>query len=118
MARTPSSCSFTVEPYEASCGAPVVRQLLGGMPADVPARYADASPAKLLPLGVPQVMIWGSRENFVPLSQVQSYVAAAGEAGDDVRLLTVSGAGHFETASPLSEAWPTVLGSIETLLTR
>jgi hypothetical protein len=48
-----------IEAYEATCDAPVVRQLLGGMPADVPFRYADASPARLLPLGVRQVLIWG-----------------------------------------------------------
>ncbi len=107
-----------IEPYEATCDAPVVRQLLGGMPADVPERYTDASPAKLLPLGVPQIMIWGSKEEYVPLSQVEHYVAAAKIAGDDVRLVVVPGVGHFETASPLSEAWPTVLRSIEALLTR
>lgn len=66
-----------IGPYEAICDAPVVRQLLGGMPADVPERYADASPAKLLPLRVPQIMIWGSKEVFVPVSQLEHYTAAA-----------------------------------------
>lgn len=101
--------------YEAMCRAPVVRQLLGGMPAEVPARYADTSPARLLPLGIRQIMIWGSGEDNVPLDQAERYVTAARQAGDDARLIIVPGAGHFETASPHSAAWPTVLGSIEGL---
>jgi acetyl esterase/lipase len=107
-----------IEAYEATCDAPVVRQLLGGMPADQPARYADASPIGHLPLGVRQVMIWGSHEPYVPAAQAETYVAAARRAGDDVRLVTVPGIGHFESASPLSTAWPTVLASIEGLLDR
>jgi acetyl esterase/lipase len=107
-----------IEAYEATCDAPVVRQLLGGMPADVPDRYADTSPEKLLPLGIPQVMIWGSRETYVPAPQAERYAAAGRRAGDDVRLIIVPQVGHFETASPQSAAWPTVLDAIETLLAR
>ncbi len=104
--------------YEATCGEPVVRQLLGGMPEDAPERYAETSPSALLPLNVTQVMIWGSRETYVPQSQAERYVAMATKAGDQARLIVVPGAGHFETASPLTSAWPTVLLSIETLLGR
>jgi acetyl esterase/lipase len=101
--------------YEATCRAPVVLQLLGGVPADVPSRYADASPARLLPLGVPQIMIWGSGEDNVPRDQAERYVTAARQAGDDARLIIVPDAGHFETASPHSAAWPTVVEAIEGL---
>jgi acetyl esterase/lipase len=107
-----------IKAYESTCDAPVVRRLLGGMPAKVPSRYAEVSPSRLLPLGVPQIMIWGSRETYVPAPQVERYVAAARRAGDDIRLITVPGVGHFETASPLSTAWPTVLDAVETLLAR
>ena len=107
-----------IEAYEATCNAPVVRQLLGGMPADQPGRYTDASPIRHLPLGMRQVMIWGSHEPYVPAAQAEAYVAAARRAGDDARLVTVPGIGHFETASPLSPSWPTVLASIEGLLRR
>jgi acetyl esterase/lipase len=107
-----------IEEYEATCRAPVVRQLLGGMPADVPERFVDSSPARLLPLGVRQVMIWGSGEDNVPQDQAERYVAAARRAGDEARLIIVPHAGHFETASPHSTAWPTVLKSIEGLLAR
>ena len=103
--------------YEATCGdMPVLRMLLGGLPGQVPERYAQVSLPGLLPLGVRQVMIWGSRENFVPEQQARDFLAAARRAGDDVELKLVPGAGHFETASPESPAWPVVLGAIEALL--
>lgn len=106
-----------IEAHEAKCEAPVVRELLGGLPAQVPDRYADVSPANRLPMGVRQILIWGSREDYVPIAQAERYVAAARRAGDDARLITVEGAWHFETASPSSSAWPIVARSIETLLT-
>lgn len=102
--------------YEASCDMPVLRRLLGGLPEAVPERYAQVSLPRLLPLGVPQVLIWGSRENYVPAGQAEEFIAAARRAGDDVQLLVVTGAGHFESASPASSAWPTVLGAIRSLL--
>jgi pimeloyl-ACP methyl ester carboxylesterase len=103
--------------YEATCGdMPVLRMLLGGLPDQVPERYAQVSLPGLLPLGVRQVMIWGSREEFVPEQHARHFQAAAQRAGDDVRLIIVRGAGHFETASPSSPAWPVVLGAIKSLL--
>jgi acetyl esterase/lipase len=102
--------------YEATCDMPVLRMLLGGLPDQVPERYAQVSLPGLLPLGIRQVMIWGSRENYVPAQQAQDFLVAAQRAGDDVQLRIVPGAGHFETASPSSPAWPVVLGAIESLL--
>jgi len=102
--------------YEASCNMPILRRLMGGLPDQVPERYAQVSLPGLLPLGVRQVMIWGSRETYVPEQQAQDFQAAAQRAGDDVRLMIVPGAGHFETASPTSPAWPVVLGAIKSLL--
>jgi pimeloyl-ACP methyl ester carboxylesterase len=102
--------------YEATCDMPVLRMLIGGLPHQVPERYAQVSVPGLLPLGVRQVMIWGSREDYVPLQQAHDFRAAAHKAGDDVQLMIVTGAGHFETASPSSTAWPIVLGAIKSLL--
>jgi pimeloyl-ACP methyl ester carboxylesterase len=103
--------------YEAPCGdMPVLRMLLGGLPGQVSERYAQVALPGLLPLGVRQVMIWSSRETFVPEQQARDFLAAARRAGDDVEQRVVPGAGHFETASPSSPAWPVVLGAIESLL--
>lgn len=105
-----------IEEYEASCFMPVLRRLLGGTPEQVPDRYAQVSLPALVPLGVRQTLIWGSRENYVPESQARDFVAAARAAGDQAELLIVPEAGHFETASPASMAWPTVLSAIRSVL--
>lgn len=104
--------------YQAACRGPVVHQLLGGTPRRVPSRYTQVSAPALLPLGVPQVLIWGEHETFVPLPLARSYVTRARAAGDDARLRVVPGAGDFEIASPHSAAWPAVRDEIERLLRR
>jgi acetyl esterase/lipase len=105
-----------IDDYEALCSLPVIRKLLGGLPDEVPERYAQVSVSALLPLRVAQTMIWGSRENFVPEPQVKAYVAAARAAGDEAELLIVPDAGHFETASPKTAAWPVVLSTLRKML--
>ena len=39
----------------------VVNQLLGGTPEEVPHRYAEASPRRRLPIGVPLLLVHGAR---------------------------------------------------------
>ncbi len=102
--------------YEELCRAPVVRGLLGGDPEAVPERYRQASPMRLVPLGLRQILIWGEHEDFVPAPQADAFVAAARRAGDDVELITIAGAGHFEPANPHSDAWPIVLDAVRRLL--
>jgi acetyl esterase/lipase len=81
-------------------GGGAVDALLGGTPAQVAERYRQADPLALLPTGVPAVLVHGSGDTTVPLSQSQEYVAAAGKAAE---LVTVPG-GHFEHLDPASEA--------------
>ena len=50
----------------AGLGGGACQALLGGEPDDVPERYAVASPAALLPLGVPQLLVHGARDDLVP----------------------------------------------------
>ena len=80
----------------------VVRELL---PPDA---YALASPAELLPLGVPQLLVHGEVDDIVPVELSRSYHAAAIAAGDAVDLVTLPGVGHFEHLDPSSDAWRAV----------
>jgi acetyl esterase/lipase len=101
---------------EEACGAAVVTNLMGGRPADVGDRYRAVSARTFLPLGARQLLVWGSREEYVPQTLVEQYAAAAERSGDRVRLMVIPGAGHFEIASPGSAAWPTVQAAIDALL--
>jgi acetyl esterase/lipase len=76
----------------------------------------DASPRELLPLGVRHVVVHGTDDETVELAMSEAYVAAAREAGDDVELIRLDGAGHFEPVDPQAAEWPTVVDAIRSLL--
>jgi acetyl esterase/lipase len=112
----PVDMTANIPGYEALCRDTVITSLLGGTPASVPDRYAQVSAIKLLPLAIPQVLVLGSHEAYVPLVLVDTYVQAATQAGDQVRRILIPGAGHFEIASPLSFTWPQIKAAIGSLL--
>ena len=112
----PVDLTANIAGYESLCRDTVIAGLMGGSPTTVPDRYAQASPIKLLPIGTPQVLLWGEHEDFVPLPLAEAYVRAAKQAGDPVRLIVIPGVGHFETASPQSKTWRRVESVIQTLL--
>jgi acetyl esterase/lipase len=78
--------------------------------------YVDASPAEQLPLGVPQLVVQGDADgpDFLDLSRL--YAAAARAAGDEVELIELPGADHFDVISPESAAWSPVAERIEALV--
>jgi acetyl esterase/lipase len=98
----PVDMTANIPGYQGLCADSVITSLLGGSPAAVPARYAQASAIALLPLGIPQVFVSGSREEYVPLPVATAYVKAATQAGDSVRHIFFPDIGHFEIVSPLS----------------
>jgi acetyl esterase/lipase len=81
-------------------------QYMGGTPAEVPERYAEASPCELLPLGVRQVILHGTADDSVPYAMSRAYAASA---GDEAELVTLEGAGHFELIDPQAREWERVL---------
>jgi pimeloyl-ACP methyl ester carboxylesterase len=85
---------------------------LGGGPEAVPDRYAGASPADLVPLGTPQVLVHGSDDSVVPVEISRAYRATAAAAGDEVELMEVAGVGHFGVINPDSPAWASVTGAL------
>lgn len=99
-----------------ACGSRVVEAMLGGSPTAVPQRYAQASAARLLPLAVPQVLVWGGRDEIAPMWLAEDFLGAARKHGDTARLVVLPDAGHFELATPSGPAWTKVLGEIRSLL--
>jgi acetyl esterase/lipase len=102
--------------WELKLSNTVVADFLGGSPAEVPARYRAASPVEMVPLGVPQRVLHGLKDDIVPIELSRTFVAAAKESGDDAKLIEVAAAGHFELIDPRSEAWPVVKGTLADLL--
>jgi acetyl esterase/lipase len=98
-----------------SCNQSVV-PLLGGTPAQVPDRYAAASPSELLPIGVPLRLVIGSVDSIVPAASNERFAAAARARGDDVEVSVIDGAGHFDVVMPEGAAAERVQAAIRELL--
>ena len=99
-------------------GGGATQALLGGEPDEHPERYAAADPARLLPTGVPTVLVHGTRDEEVPLEVSRSYAAAAAAAGQQVALHELAGTDHMALVDPASPAWPTVLAALTEVLRR
>jgi acetyl esterase/lipase len=102
-----------------SCGGqPVVEEMLGGTPTDVPERYAAVSAIEMLPLGVMQTLVWGRPDQVAPISLAENYVAAAKRENETVNLITFEKIGHFEIATPFKPSWPLIEKQILTRLSK
>ena len=101
--------------YEMKLGGGAVETLLriGGSRDEMIARFATASPAELLPLGVKQVLIHGTADDRVPYELSAAYQTAAAARGDDARLVSLQGAGHFEVIDPGSNEWAAILEAVK-----
>jgi acetyl esterase/lipase len=91
-------CNLTV------AGEPA-REFLGGAPEQVPERYDFADPMRLVPLGVPTLLVHGAEDETVPVQRSREYAAAARAAGDPVELVEPVPGGHRVHPDPRSEAW-------------
>ena len=93
-------------------------KLMEGSPERVPERYGDVSPALLLPIGVPQVLLVGGQDrNWGPAGR--AYHALAVAARDSiVRLVEAPASGHFDVIAPTSTSWGLVMGALRDLFRR
>jgi acetyl esterase/lipase len=93
------------------CGN-VIGQLMGGSPAEVPERYAAASPMRLAPIGARQLLVIGAKDAaWGPVGR--TYAARAREVHDDhVRIVELPESGHFEMINPATSSWPAVVAAI------
>lgn len=96
-------------------GNGAVAELLGGGPADVPERYASSSPAALSPLGVPQLLVHGGLDEIVPVAQSRGYAEGSRARGDDVELVELPDADHFDVIDPGHAAWGVVIDRLPAL---
>jgi acetyl esterase/lipase len=99
---------------------PTVMQMLGApsaSPEQIAQRMKETSPVELLPLGVPQVLISGTGDPYVPLQLQQEYMPKAIAKGDKVKLVVVKDGGHFESCDPANpQAGPEIRNAALSLL--
>jgi acetyl esterase/lipase len=104
-------CDLTAA-ASAGLGGDAVRELLGGGPEDEPLAYERADPARLLPLGVAQVLVHGSDDDRVPIANARAYADRARAAGDDCRLVELEGVDHFDVIDPRHDAFAAVAAAL------
>lgn len=84
-----------------------VVDFMGGAPADVPERYQNADPMTR-PSSVAQWLIHGLEDDSVSASFSRGYVDLKRTKGEDVHLVEIPRAGHFDLIDPQSPAWAAV----------
>jgi acetyl esterase/lipase len=96
------------------CGEKTVARLLAGSKTADP--LADTSPASLLPLATPRVLIHGALDDTSPPAQGKAYVAKA-RAAKDIRAWSyaIPGEGHVEEIAPGSRAWSAVTEGLDSV---
>jgi len=101
--------------FQQRLGNGVVARLIGGTPDQYPERYQAGSPIELLPTGTRQVLVHGTADNIVSVSQSENFVKRAEQVGEHATLVKLDGVGHFELIDPESDAWPAVVGAVQSL---
>jgi len=97
-------------------GHGIVTRFMGGTPEEYPDRYDTGSPIELLPTGARHVLVHGTADDTVPLSQSESFIERAEKLMDQSTLVKLDGIGHYELIDPESEAWPPVVRAVLSLL--
>lgn len=90
--------------YKLHLSNDAVVEYLGGSPAEVKDHYLEADPMGLN-IKAGQWLVHGLVDDAVPLSLSRNYVTAKRKAKEDVQLLEIAGAGHFDLVDPRSAVW-------------
>lgn len=95
--------------YQLHLSNDAVVEFLRGTPSEVPDHYREADPMQL---SIPQTRQWlihGSSDDVVPPAFSRDYVTAkqtrTGKQKEDVHLLEIRGADHFDVIDPRNDAW-------------
>jgi acetyl esterase/lipase len=87
----------------------VAVRLLGGTPAAVPERWAQADPMRRIPLAIPVGLVHGIGDETVDVQRSRDYAAAAEAAGGRVALIETPGE-HRSPIDPSTPAWRAAAG--------
>ncbi|NVN00242.1 alpha/beta fold hydrolase [Arthrobacter sp. SDTb3-6] len=99
----------TARTFHERLGEDAAAEFFGAGPRELPEQYADSSPVRQLPLGIPALVVHGANDARVPVSHSLDYVRAARSAGDRITLLEPADLGHLAAISPTAGHWDAVL---------
>jgi len=93
-----------------------VVDFLGGPPDQVPEHYHEADPSQL-EIKAEQWIFHGKDDDVVPPAFSRDYCEQKKKKGENVHLVEIEKAGHFELIDPRSAAWPVIEQTITKLIT-
>jgi acetyl esterase/lipase len=106
--------------YQLHLSNDAVVEFLRGTPAEVSDHYREANPMQLSIVQARQWLIHGSADDTVPPQFSREYVTAkkkrSGNHKEDVHLLEIDGADHFDLIDPRSTAWLQVQKTVQQLV--
>jgi acetyl esterase/lipase len=98
-----------------ACDGEVI-QFTGGEAKEKATIYDQASPITLVPLGIKQKIIQGGADNIIPMVMATDYVEAGKKKNDEVELIALKDADHFQLVDPNSPAWAAVQEAVKSLV--
>jgi acetyl esterase/lipase len=93
--------------YQLHLSHDAVVEFLGGTPSEVPRLYREADPMRFSVKVARQVLLHGSIDEEVPLEFSRAYIASKG-GEEDVQLIEIRDAGHYQFIDPRTAAWRVV----------
>jgi acetyl esterase/lipase len=78
--------------------------------------WPETNPMRLLPFGVPQVLIVGSKDGPWRVTITKNFAQVATEKGDNVRLIIPEGANHFDVVHAHGPAYPIISNAVASIL--
>jgi len=102
--------------FELHLSHDAVAEFLGGKPAEVADHYREADPLRLSIPSAQQILLHGTNDDVVPVAFSRRYVEEKRKTKEDVTLLEIPKADHFDLIDPRSTAWPQVEKAVVDLL--
>ena len=100
-------------PPHDTCDNDPVPRLVGEGVGDRPDRFADTSPAELLPFPAAQVLVNTGEDHIAPSVLARLWAVRARASGCAAQLVTVPDEGHVELIAPGSAAWAATVSALE-----
>jgi len=104
------------ETYNLHLSHDAVVEFLGGAPTTVAEHYHEADPMELSIPKARQVVVQGTADEIVPPDFSRKYAGGKLQRGENVELVEVPKANHFDLIDPRSRAFPWVTASVANLL--
>jgi acetyl esterase/lipase len=93
-----------------------VVEFLGGKPAEVPDHYREADPTRLPIPQARQILVHGAQDDVIPPAFSRNYVEEKKKKGENVTLVELPKADHYDLIDPRSAAWTLIEKAVAELL--